>query len=414
MVNFYVNPDKLQAHLLRISPEDREPIVEFCDGCRRLQRLDFEQIFMAPTKLTPWLERLKFALSLFGHFKFLGNASETNINEFVSRFKSPLLREAFKYVFFVETSLPLVPHYTTLSTAWKGNAGFPEGGSLGIAMSVARRYEQLGGEIIYSKRIKKILVERNRAIGVQFDDGSCDFADIVISACDGRTVVYDMLDGKYVDKSIDTLYNEYAKEPHIISGIVAVFLGVDRTFPMMPHSVTHLLTDAELSGLPAPAVNSICIQNRTKYDHGFAQPGKSVVYAWYSTSYDFWSRAYENQDTYKAEKARASEFVIQRLERTYPEIRSQIEVTDVSTPMTMVRYTGNHRGSIACWKPFSGAEHIAEKFGNSGMKLPGLDNFYMSGQWTLVGGLIRAVSSGRFAIQFACRDDGKKFRTQEN
>lgn len=413
-VSFYIDPDKLEAHLKELSPEDKEPIEEFCNGCRRLQKIDFEHIFMSPTKLTPLSKKIKFMCSLFGHFKFLGNASETNIMDFAKRFKSPLLQEAFKYIFFVETSLPLAPHYTTLSTAWKGNAGFPEGGSLGVALSVAKRYEELGGEIIYRKRVSKIIVEKNRARGVQFEDGSQEFADIIISACDGRTVIYDMLEGNYVNKKIETLYNDYAQEPNIINGIVAVFLGINKDLSDMPHSITHLLSEEDLARLPASIVDSICIQNRTKYDDKFAPPGKSVVYAWYSTDYDFWKKVYQEPKVYQDKKKKAADFVIDRLEKMYPGINKQINDIDVSTPMTMLRYTGNYRGSIACWKPFSKAEKIAEEFGNEGMKLPGLDNFYMSGQWTLVGGLIRAVSAGRFAIQFACRDDGKTFIAYES
>ena len=45
----------------------------------------------------------------------------------------------------------------------------------------------------------------------------------------------------------------------------------------------------------------------------------------------------------------------------------------------------------------------------NGPVLPGLSNFYLSGVWTTIGGLIRAVASGRHVVQFICRDDGRPF-----
>jgi hypothetical protein len=45
------------------------------------------------------------------------------------------------------------------------------------------------------------------------------------------------------------------------------------------------------------------------------------------------------------------------------------------------------------------------------MTLPGLANFYMIGQWIVTGGMVRAASSGRYAIELQCRKDRRRFRT---
>jgi phytoene dehydrogenase-like protein len=43
--------------------------------------------------------------------------------------------------------------------------------------------------------------------------------------------------------------------------------------------------------------------------------------------------------------------------------------------------------------------------------LPGLENFYMAGQWVEPGGMVPVVAaSGRNAIQLVCAEDGKKFQ----
>jgi hypothetical protein len=48
------------------------------------------------------------------------------------------------------------------------------------------------------------------------------------------------------------------------------------------------------------------------------------------------------------------------------------------------------------------------------MQLPGLRGFYMAGQWVGLGGLIRAASSGRFVVQFICKELGRDFKAWES
>lgn len=411
-VHFYLDPDKLESHLKEISSIDKEPIEEFCNGLRTFAKVDFDLPLLIPLKLMGIWQKLKFIYSLWPYFKAFGHAEETQLSDFTSRFKDPFLREAFRYIFFQDHVIfPLFPYYTNLAAAIKKNAGFPEGGSLGLSKSIAKRYKELGGEIFYDKRIKKIIVKNNQAVGIQLEDGSCDFADIIISACDGRTVIFDMLEGKYTNKTIETLYARYLKEPYIYNGVTQVFLGVNRDFKNEPHSVTYMLTNAEAKELPSLKDKSIVIQFRTNYSPEFAPPGKSVIFAIYLTDYDYWKNLYQDREAYKEQKQKTADFVIKYLDRLNPGLKEQVEVVDVSTPVTVQRYTGNYKGSIMAWKPFTKAEKLGEKFINKGMKLPGLKNFYMTGQWTLVGGLIRASSLGRYVIQFVCRDNGKQFRT---
>jgi phytoene dehydrogenase-like protein len=45
--------------------------------------------------------------------------------------------------------------------------------------------------------------------------------------------------------------------------------------------------------------------------------------------------------------------------------------------------------------------------------LPGLDNFYMAGQWVMPGGGVYPVLySGRHAVQLLCHQDGRPFVTE--
>jgi phytoene dehydrogenase-like protein len=68
----------------------------------------------------------------------------------------------------------------------------------------------------------KILVENDKVVGVRLRDSSEHKADIVISAADGRSTIFEWLDGRYVD---DRVRGYYEKLP-VFPPIVFVSLGV--------------------------------------------------------------------------------------------------------------------------------------------------------------------------------------------
>jgi len=97
--------------------------------------------------------------------------------------------------------------------------------------------------------------------------------------------------------------------------------------------------------------------------------------------------------------------VLARLESQYPGISGQIEVVDIATPFTTWRYTLNHQGSFMGWLPTPLAMRT-----QISRTLPGLQNFYMAGQWVVPGGGVPpCLYSGRQVIQILCHRDRKRF-----
>jgi phytoene dehydrogenase-like protein len=85
-----------------------------------------------------------------------------------------------------------------------------------------------------------------------------------------------------------------------------------------------------------------------------------------------------------------------------------VEVVDVPTPVTYVRYTGNWQGSPDGW--YITPENMRKQ--NPLRSLPGLSGFYMVGQWTLpFSGTVMAALSGRQLVQVLCARNGTPFVT---
>jgi phytoene dehydrogenase-like protein len=258
----------------------------------------------------------------------------------------------------------------------------------------------MGGEVTYKANVIEILVERDQAVGVRLVDGSRHYADIVVSAADGYTTIYKMLDGRYVNRGIENRFNNWS----LIRPTVMVSFGVAREFQNEPHLSVILLKDPITIGSQAIPGFSLRIFN---YGTKFAPPGKTVVQAMFETEWDYWNGLQNDRKRYESEKKRVADEVLKRLEPHYPGISSQVEVTDVATPYTTWRYTMNYKGAYMGWLPT--AEAIMARFERT---LPGLANFYMAGQWVMPGGGVPpSLYSGRQVIQLICHQDRKPFVT---
>ena len=392
--------NRLQAHLNELSPADGDVIDELCDGVRALARM--EPPVEKPMEHMGFFDKLRMVKSL-PSLKAADKWSRVSIMDFASRFRDPFLCSAFQGLaeVFFESGSSMVGLVMGIAQTSKRNGGLPRGGALEFAKAIERRYLDLGGEVQYRARVEKILVEHDRAIGVRVDDGTEYRADIVISAADGHTTIFDMLEGKYIDDAIRGPYKEWP----IYGPCLYISFGVARDLSDESHSLAFLPKE---SLAIAGDEHTWLHVNHYSYDPTLAPPGKSSVIVHIpETSYEYWSELYKDPERYKAEKQRLADAVIARLDERFPGISEQVEVVDVATPMTYVRYTGNWRGSYMGWLD-------APETAGKTMKrtLPGLGSFYMAGQWVYPGaGIPGAIMSGRHLIQILCKNDRKRFVT---
>lgn len=395
----YTDIDRLEQHMIGIAPEDKDVIKDFIKGIRACTRIELP-VDKAP-ELYGFVDGLRFLIKMLPFMLSVRKWNLLSTQDFAARFKNPLLREAFPIIW-----LPELPMYFMLMTlAWmhKKVAGYPIGSSLKFSRNIEQRYRDLGGEVNYNSRVTKILVENDRAVGVKLEDGSEYKADYIISAADGYTTIYNMLDGRYADKTIKGYYDNLP----IFPPLVYVALGVNRSFEEIAHTVT---------GINFPLDQPITIAGKEwrrmsvhfyNFDPTLAPAGKAVVKVIFYSDYAYWKSLREDINRYNAEKEHIADLVVAALDRRFPGLASQVEMRDVATPVTFHRYTGNWQGTFEGWM-------ITPKTHSLRMSktLPGLNNFYMAGQWVEPGGgLPPAAFSGRNVIQILCKRDKKPFST---
>ena len=185
-------------------------------------------------------------------------------------------------------------------------------------------------------------------------------------------------------------------------------MGVARDFAAEPQRISglHLTVDEPVG---AGAVQARELAARIfNFDPTMAPEGKTVITVMFEADGPYWLELRDrDREQYKAEKARIGEAVVRALDGRFPGLKDEVEMVDVATPATTVRYTGNWRASFEGWMPTPG-------YMMKGLprRLPGLDDFYMVGQWVQPGGgLPTGVMSAREVLQLVCRRDGVKFRT---
>jgi phytoene dehydrogenase-like protein len=396
-LTIYTNADRLEAELLRRAPQDTAAISDLMHSIRSLSK--FRLLDPSGGLADNWLNMLRDVPV----FPTLSKLSRVSGRDYATRFSDPLLRKFFSTGDIGRMSAIAI----MLSLAWMnaGNAGYCIGGSQAIIRLIEEKIAQLGGTIRFKSRVDRILVENHAAVGVQLADGSAIRADWVISAADGNTSIFDLLEGRYVDQSTRKMYDER----EVFASYLQVSLGAALDLKDQPPMVTYLLD----SPIAVDCDTSIDYASFRffHFDPTFAPPGKTAITSFLPTrNFQYWTDLRQrNMAAYHDEKHRVADSVIGVLEKRFPGIRQSIEAMDVSTPATVMRHTGNWKGSMEGWLVEPG-----DSFKPLPNTLPGLQHFFMVGQWVMPGGgLPCGPLTARPAIRAICKQDRVHFTSQE-
>lgn len=432
-IEFHVEPDKLQASLIALSPEDEPLIKEFCGYVRKLRGGMKHYPFLKSQGLMTRWEKAKMMWHFLPYMRTFVKTLPMTMDTFSSKFKNPQLAEAMNWIFYDRHDhFSLMPFAFNLACAAERNSGVPEIGSLGLSLKLADKVTSLGGKIRYQSKVEEILVEHDVAIGVHLSDGTEYFADHIIAASDSYGMTKRLLKDRYPHPILERMYDDMEQKADdiIFPGCVTIFIAVNHDYLDHPAYNTYLLPDDVKSNLLGIHHGGLNVQVRNKLYPNQAPKGKSVLYISYFSDYEPWKvlspeQANEqgknktrNSHTrrrrtldYKVAKKEIGQHIIKYLAQYFDQLEEKIEYIDVSSPLTSERYTENHQGTIFAWQHFVPITEELEKYQDkNGPTLPNLANFYYTGQWSAHGGVTRSAASGRHIAQHLCIDDGKKFQ----
>jgi all-trans-retinol 13,14-reductase len=283
-------------------------------------------------------------------------------------------------------------YYALPFLGYLSSGGFyPRGRSQDISNAFAAYIDGHGGKVILNTRVEKILVKDHAATGVITSDGTTYKARAVVSNANAFDTFQKMID----DRSYLARYESAWERFSVSLSCFQVFLGLKEDLVTklgIPDSEIFIETsyDPEAGYTHALAGDvENCSLGVTLYDNiyeGYSPAGKNTLNILTLQGYGHWEKFEKgyragNKAEYRKEKERMAEVLIQKVEKTLlPGLSNAIEVKEIGTPLTNVRYTSNYRGAIYGWD---------QTVNNSGGRRVGhttpIRNLFLAGAWTRPG-----------------------------
>jgi all-trans-retinol 13,14-reductase len=268
---------------------------------------------------------------------------------------------------------------------------YPRGHSQSISTAFTRYIEGHGGKVLLNTKVDRILLRDGMAAGVA-TSGATEFRSrVVVSNADPFATFQRMVPDQSALADYEAAWRGYS----VSLSCFQVFLGLKEDL------VGRLgITDSEIFISPdydpeaayAHALAGEVEQGGvgvTLYDaiyRGYSPPGKNTVNLLVLQGYGPWERFEADyfagrKAEYDRAKRRMADVLIRNAEQALlPGLSRAVEVMEIGTPLTNVRYTGHRRGAIYGWD---------QTVNNSGGTRVGhatpIRNLYLAGAWSRPG-----------------------------
>jgi phytoene dehydrogenase-like protein len=268
---------------------------------------------------------------------------------------------------------------------------YPRGRSQDISGAFVRFIESKGGKVLLKTEVEKVLVEGDAAYGVRTKDGSVHRGKVIVANANPRDLFHSMLEG--IEPPAE--YIERLDRCSVSLSSFQIFLGLRKDIVRDAG-----IEDSEIFVAPGydddaayEAARTADVENcgygLTLYDNifeGYSPAGKNTINIIALQGYDPWEKYAADyrkgeKTAYRKEKERMARALIEKVEKRFlPGLSEAIEVLEIGTPLTNVRYTGNYRGAAYGWDQTvdnSGAARLPHK--------TPIKNLFLAGAWTRPG-----------------------------
>ncbi|MDP7114961.1 MAG: NAD(P)/FAD-dependent oxidoreductase [Myxococcota bacterium] len=259
---------------------------------------------------------------------------------------------------------------------------YVRGRSQALSNGLVRLLERAGGEIRLNQGVREIRVADGKVVGVVTDAGEEIPAATVVSNVDPVTTCRELMDPELVPN----LFWHRLRSNVVGPATMNLYLGLAKTgeeLGLADHEVfVNEGYDVEerwqrMKTIGAPAETTVTHFNAVSPD--ISPPGTAMVVV---TSLMYGEPWFEvaPQD-YVATKQRMADQMLRLAERVAPDLRDAIEVIEIATPLTNMRYIGQLGGAVYGFEQTPG-ESTLFRLGHRGP----LGGLYFAGAFTQPGG----------------------------
>jgi phytoene dehydrogenase-like protein/ferredoxin-NADP reductase len=259
-----------------------------------------------------------------------------------------------------------------------------KGKSQALSQAFIDSIEEMGGEVWMRNGAQRILIDKGKVTGVIAQDGTEILCPVVVSNANPYVTCLDLIGRENVP-------DWYIRRLGAWTGgasTVNLYLGVDcpheelglhnhETFYSDKYDVDGNWKKMQSGEVLEPSDIAVTAYNTV--DPEFSPPGTSSIVCTFIAFADPWLELPPSR--YAETKDRVAQRALDLAENVAPGLRDHIEVVEVATPLTNIRYSRNPGGSIIGFE---------ETFTGSGLvRMPAtgpLEGLYFSGAWVNIGG----------------------------
>ncbi|PZW39161.1 phytoene dehydrogenase-like protein [Mesonia algae] len=388
--------EKLKIKLIARFPEEEKGIVKVIDLIDKVNH----QIMMIPKLKGFWNHVLiPFRTKEMGKYGLF--SLEKVLKKFI---KNSVLRNILSVQCgdhaLSPSKIPF-PFHCALMGHYKNGAYYPMGGGGALVKAKTNRLKALGAEIRTRSGVKKILLQQNKAIGVELENGEQLFAENIISNADPHTTFQRLIGEENLSKK---LQKKLAKTTYSLTSLI-LFLTVD--MDMTKHGMhsgniwrfTEVDIDNALRGiintpllelreLPGMFISCTTLKDPTSFDgknHNF----EVVTLIDYEQFKPYEHLGKNRNEDYQNFKKQLCDLFMVSLEKEFPGMENHIVHIDLGTPLTNEYYINSTRGNIY------GTEKTLKQIGPFAFKPQSpFENLYLTGASILSHGVAGAAHSG--------------------
>jgi prolycopene isomerase len=388
------NPVELEKTLQKIFPQEALQIPKYFQTLRKITQEILDLV--SPS----FFKFLLFPIRYPHLIRYQKSALKDLLDKY---FTDPKLKNILS---IAPTTLPpsRISLFFMAIVTTQGQEGFyyPKGGIQSFSDALVKGLKKHKGELLLNTLVTKILVEKRNVSGVELADGRRIKARYVVSNTNleqtfAKLVGKENLSQRYVKKIEAQKVSLSGLVLHIATDLNLKSLGLSFTNAILPPVLEkeyEILNNDQM-----PDESSLIITIPSLVDSTLAPEGKHILSIVAPAPYHY---DWENK------KEEVAKRIIKQAEKAIPNLSSHIIYQDVSTPLTLEKYTLNTKGAMY------GLQVTPEQFGINriSQKTP-IKGLYLTGHYTRPAhGIVGVAMSGQFAAQAILRHGSARMTTR--
>lgn len=395
-INFPSGIENLKQALSERFPKEKKNIYEYLS---LVQKVSYE-LQLIP-KLKGWWQKITvpFRTKHFGKFALFPLKKVVGWHV-----KDPLLKSVLN-IQCGDHGLPpgkaCFPVHCSVMSHYFDGGFYPMGGGGGIIKAMTNGVKRHGGEIRVKQKVTKILIEENKAIGVQLENGQQIRAQRVVSNADPSITYLNLIGKEHLSKNMlkkleKTKYSVTSLILFLTLDVDVTQFGIDSGNIWMmkdendDQNFEDLMNNPIEDGHQFPAVFISCTTLKDPVSfNGRYHNFEIVTYVNYDQLAEFHDLEDYHNKKYALFKEKVIHKLMNNLEQIIPNAKKHIVQAELGTPKTNEFYINSTRGNVY------GTEKTLKQVGPFSYKnKTEIDNFFMCGSSTLSHGVGGATHSG--------------------